>query len=678
MKHERMTFLICSAAVSLSSVIGFSALMCLTQAYDLACRPAVLIAVCCGVSALAVSAMSLRRSSIVGLCALAVYLILGVAKFSSLHDAVQTVLYHITYEFSLCFDGVKILGAPGADVHWLLAMLAAPLVWLCVWSVCRQANAAIMLLACAPVLVLSLMVVDIAPNLWLVLLTVSLLLLILSGSVRGHNAHEGAKLIWLLSLPAVLLVVVMTLASPPQTYVRSGWSEHLQQLVQGDFELQFLPDKIPGISVSVPGMSRESVDLNAVGPRKPDDRLALQYRSNVEIDHLRGAAMGEYRENSWYAVSDELSVTYGERALAEQGTGTVQIKTVQPRRIMYTVYYATQLPTDGVLMAQGYVYNEKDHTLYSVPFSGDLTDLRTPYADYHAYVGQTYTQLPDYLVQPLQEILREQGLENATAEEIAGYVRNSCVYDMDTPAVPEGKDFAIHFLTESKRGYCVHFATATALLLRAAGIPSRYVTGYAVRGPADTWNDVTEASAHAWVEYYWYGVGWIPLEATPGAMWDSQTAAPEEESVQLPDQTSQEPEPEKPDAAQQQTETPRPQQKECEIHWIWWFALIPMLVFAVLLRRWVVLYCRKKSFSAEDPNCRALHIWGWLVRLHKAADTPVEETWICLAEKAKFSNHRLTDEECAQLLLGAHEQIRRLKQQPVSRRLWHRYGMILY
>ena len=73
-----------------------------------------------------------------------------------------------------------------------------------------------------------------------------------------------------------------------------------------------------------------------------------------------------------------------------------------------------------------------------------------------------------------------------------------------------------HFLQTSKAGHCEHFASATTLLLRHLGIPSRYVVGYAVQ----EWNDdmkmyiVRDRHAHAWASAYVNGQ-WIPIDTTP-------------------------------------------------------------------------------------------------------------------------------------------------------------------
>ena len=111
----------------------------------------------------------------------------------------------------------------------------------------------------------------------------------------------------------------------------------------------------------------------------------------------------------------------------------------------------------------------------------------------------------------------------AAARAIAKYVSNSKAYSLDAPRAPEGDEYARWYLRESDTGYCVHFTTATVLLLRAAGIPARYVTGYYFKTTAGQWADVTEDDAHAWVEYYIDGMGWQIMDATPAEVLNTQT-----------------------------------------------------------------------------------------------------------------------------------------------------------
>ena len=83
---------------------------------------------------------------------------------------------------------------------------------------------------------------------------------------------------------------------------------------------------------------------------------------------------------------------------------------------------------------------------------------------------------------------------------------------------PRGEVALVDFVTRTKRGYCQHFAGAMALMLRYLGIPARVAVGF-TSGTYDeddeTWT-VTDHNAHAWVEVWFDGYGWLPFDPTPG------------------------------------------------------------------------------------------------------------------------------------------------------------------
>jgi len=85
--------------------------------------------------------------------------------------------------------------------------------------------------------------------------------------------------------------------------------------------------------------------------------------------------------------------------------------------------------------------------------------------------------------------------------------------------VPVSADvcFVDHFLFEGQEGYCTYFASAMAVMTRIAGVPSRYVEGFVVPPTryADYFITITNMMAHAWVEVYLEGFGWLKVEATP-------------------------------------------------------------------------------------------------------------------------------------------------------------------
>ena len=88
-------------------------------------------------------------------------------------------------------------------------------------------------------------------------------------------------------------------------------------------------------------------------------------------------------------------------------------------------------------------------------------------------------------------------------------------YDETPPLVARSP--LVAFVTRTKAGYCQHFAGAMAAMLRMLGIPARVAVGFTSgeKRADNTWL-VTDHEAHAWVEAWFPGHGWIPFDPTPG------------------------------------------------------------------------------------------------------------------------------------------------------------------
>ncbi|MFL5307250.1 MAG: DUF3488 and DUF4129 domain-containing transglutaminase family protein [Polyangia bacterium] len=105
----------------------------------------------------------------------------------------------------------------------------------------------------------------------------------------------------------------------------------------------------------------------------------------------------------------------------------------------------------------------------------------------------------------------------ARVAAITGWLRAGHGYTTKPPAPPKGTDPVSNFLFAAPEGHCEYFASAAVLLLRAAGIPARYVTGF--RG--GEWNAlghyvaVRGDRAHAWAEAFLPDAGWVRVDATP-------------------------------------------------------------------------------------------------------------------------------------------------------------------
>lgn len=124
---------------------------------------------------------------------------------------------------------------------------------------------------------------------------------------------------------------------------------------------------------------------------------------------------------------------------------------------------------------------------------------------------------------------------------IIQYVKFFMSYSLVLDELPVGADPIEYALTQSHEGYCMHFASAATLMLREAGIPARYVSGYVINPSEFEYVDgvfraeVTDYDAHAWVEIYVENFGWIPIEATPGYESDEVQRPTEKDPQELED-----------------------------------------------------------------------------------------------------------------------------------------------
>jgi transglutaminase-like putative cysteine protease len=127
-------------------------------------------------------------------------------------------------------------------------------------------------------------------------------------------------------------------------------------------------------------------------------------------------------------------------------------------------------------------------------------------------------QMPERVVELAEEITPDGVGPYARALAIEDFLKQEYEYSLDVPPLPAGADAVDTFLFEDRRGYCEHFASAYAVLCRLAGIPSRVVTGYSSGdyNPFTGLYEVSLTDAHAWVEIYQEGIGWITREPTPG------------------------------------------------------------------------------------------------------------------------------------------------------------------
>ncbi|HEX2207094.1 MAG TPA: DUF3488 and transglutaminase-like domain-containing protein [Longimicrobium sp.] len=135
-------------------------------------------------------------------------------------------------------------------------------------------------------------------------------------------------------------------------------------------------------------------------------------------------------------------------------------------------------------------------------------------------LSRPYLQLPadlDPRIQRLADSLTA-GLTTRIdrVRAIEGHFHRGFSYTLDLPRT--ARDATVEgFLFRRRAGHCEYYSTAMVMLLRAAGVPSRNVTGF-LGGEWNGFGDylaVTGNDAHSWVEVWMGDVGWVPFDPTP-------------------------------------------------------------------------------------------------------------------------------------------------------------------
>lgn len=158
------------------------------------------------------------------------------------------------------------------------------------------------------------------------------------------------------------------------------------------------------------------------------------------------------------------------------------------------------------------------YTAYSLlgrPASDELRSATGGFVPARDFYTQVPTLHPDVLALA-DSLLSGLPTDFDRAEALVDWFQNEFTYTLDLPASPRQATLD-HFLLDRKAGHCEYFSTAMAILLRTQGIPAREVNGFL----GGSWSDigdylaVTQNEAHAWVEVWFPGYGWVPFDPTP-------------------------------------------------------------------------------------------------------------------------------------------------------------------
>jgi|GEM_PF-7052970 len=408
----------------------------------------------------------------------------------------------------------------------------------------------------------------------------------------------------------------------------------------------------------------------------------------------------------------------------------------------YDITINNDAPSGSEIIIGGTATNEFNEWDYSEePFEENPYEL-----SYRDFVLDQYLEIPkgfekmlgDFDSQLKDVLFQEEygpssyGLY-ALTEALRSFLRERTEYSLSPGGVPAGMDPLNYFLYENHKGYCMHFASVSTLLLRHLGIPARYVEGYVVAekdftlGEETTGADgnpallmpIRDSNAHAWAEIYLDGYGWFPIETTPGYAFQldelptieqeqreraeaqrlaasaaaaSSRAASSSGSSSGSSSSS---------GGSSSSASPSSAAETDEKGGIFPLILLLLLLTAAVislpfLSRRTVLYFRRRSTGTNNVNVNMLNLYAFLVVLLKSEKFPKAE-YVCyhpdrLAEayafltpeqceegmetvlRARFSGQKVTRKEQKQLAALIHRlQTRIYASKKLPGRLWMKY-----
>ena len=260
---------------------------------------------------------------------------------------------------------------------------------------------------------------------------------------------------------------------------------------------------------------------------------------------------------------------------------------------------------------------------------------------YNSFVYSHFLDLPDETRALMHDIWGDVSFDGGAhlsyakaKQSILEWLDENVEYGESISSRRSESDFLKDFLTVSKRGYDVHYATTAVVMMRYFGIPARYVEGYlitpeqAAEAQSGESFELTDAVAHAWAEIYQDGIGWIPFEVTSkymnlmeqedalsGTGADSaqnQTTPPDsppENSLDMTEDIHEDPE-----------EDDEEQQHDFFTPIVRWIAtisafLLLLILLVHLLRIWAKQIRRRRSLRLADRRQALKNLYAELHRL---------------------------------------------------------------
>ena len=359
------------------------------------------------------------------------------------------------------------------------------------------------------------------------ILLAGLLLFVISRSGQSHDIEQANILTLSLLVPVSAAMILLAILIPPGKYHQSSLYIHVDRFLNMLDPQPAGPNAGSTEPLPTTGTQRHDVDLSQLGNRPEIDVPVMNVTTNYAgTVYIREQDFDVYTGLGWQSSGDRIENDLELATAWRDAPEFVTIKLSQTQDRYFLPCYPTQAPE----LVGGIMPNPDTSTQYTLSYSQIRPDWRTFWYECHQNkvtapvvprVDNRYLSLREETKARALVILSKLSISPnsdplTAADIICKYVSDSAQYSTSPSKMPQTEtDFSMWFLEGSDTGYCIHFASAAVVLLRAAGIPARYVEGYLVQTEQSRDVTVKQNMSHAWVECYLDYVGWVILDPTP-------------------------------------------------------------------------------------------------------------------------------------------------------------------
>lgn len=539
------------------------------------------------------------------------------------------------------------------------------------------------------------------PSVTPLIISVSILLaLYITGFVRRHSEKTGSVVLSVTSIILAVTLSVLCAVFPLQDYQRYEWQDALlnqfNDVMNNNTGENPAVSKLQNLNANV----QDSQNLANLGEFRLEKNPVLSVMNDENsVIYLKRIAYADYDDNQWKILSKDEAKSFPTDFSAfdiTRSTDTnlkqLRIKAFYREDLIYTTYYSKRTEYGAVAdSCIENIDNEKEYLIEYYPnnYNKLVKNESDKLDEYESFVYNTYTKLPDKTKERLLEIADNNGLSELDTDEIPKAVKEFIMsrgeYSFLPDAMPNGEDFAPWFIESNSKGYCVHYATAAATLLRALGIPARYVTGYFAPTLKNQFVDITNCNSHAWVEYYDKSKGWVMLDATPPAYLNnsnysntSNTKSTDSTNSSAYTEPTTEFEAKQPTTnksfAPTQTSSGN-KGNTIAVPAIVWIALcIALIIGVILFRAYKIKNNRKKLFENGDNKKRIINIYRYALKINRITEGLIPIEIQNLVNETKYSNHTMPDKAVDTVLNFAEHERKELYKKAVGiKRLYYKY-----